>query len=352
MRVGRATHMSKKVPSGLPLNVLLLLSHDQVPLPGDELVDLEDACRTSADGLAYFATTRSLQSLLPGAEVAFYADGPDKFRLLATAEFQDFLPIESALAESILDRHALYGSRQLKRMRGLAILKNAALRPAGSSIDRLGGWLADGSRLSLSNLSTGHRRSSVYYMKTPDRRGPSIPDRLRLARAKVEELEDKYADTRSLIDREATRHRQVVEEKNRELRALLTEDERTSAGRAGQLSNLLLLSYRELFPSLRFLRHSAETLLTHYSHSRSIVTRLTRLNADPMLASGLHDGKALVGAHGWAEARFGDDLGRLYYRRVGSGRDVRVLVLISLKTRQERDVRLLRTLRDVDLLKL
>lgn len=343
--------MSKKPPSGLPLNVLLLLSHDQLPPPDEELASLDDACKASQDGSAHLATTRSLRALASGAEIAFYVDGQDRFRLLATAEFDRFIPIESSEAESILDQNALYGARQLKRMRGLVQLRGVHLRRAGSTLESLNGWMADGVRLSLSNIPAGHRRSSVYYVKTQDSRGPSLQDRIRLYQAKVEELEDKYDDTRGLMDRASAQQAQVLDEKNRQIRSLMAAEERGTGGRSGQLSLVLLNTYRELFPNLRFLDDSASTLLKHYARHRSIVARLAVLNSDPMLALGLRDGKALVGVHGWFEARFGDSLGRLYYRRVGTGRDIRVVVLISLKTWQERDVRRLQALKDSDLLR-
>jgi hypothetical protein len=341
--------------SDVPLNVLLLLSYDQLPPPDEELSELVDAC--AKDGEVYFATTRNISSLMDGAEVAFYADGPDKHAVLATATFRSFMPIESAEATSVLASHPLYGSRHPNRMRGLARLSSLVLRDAGTTIDSLGGWIVDGRRLSRDGLPSGHAGASVYYVKRIDGGGPSVADRLRLAQSKSAELEDKYADTRRLWNQEVARRKELHKLETKELRALIRSKTPTSqpaqvGGRGGKLANLLILSYQAIFPSVRILKDGAETLLDHYTESRSLVERLAQLNADPMLKDGLRGGKAVVSASGWFEARFGDDLGRLYYRRVGAGREARVVVLVSQKNRQDRDVRYLRSLKDANLEKL
>ena len=80
--------MSTELLPETSLNVLLLLSYDQEPSPDEELLALEEACKSARDGEVYFATTRNLSALRDGAELAFHGDARDEHRLLATATFR------------------------------------------------------------------------------------------------------------------------------------------------------------------------------------------------------------------------------------------------------------------------
>lgn len=333
-----------------PLNVLLLLSYGEQPPPWDELSALSDACRESPTGEAYFATTRNVSSLHPGADVAFYVDGPDHHFVLAAGVFEEFISIDSAEGRRLQRRHTLYGITSPSRMRGLIRLSQVALQPQSTLVDSLGGWLADGRRLSYDTLPQGHAGASVYYVKTGDPAGPSLGDRLRLSDAKVFELEDKYADTRKLMETARVQRDRDQVRSARTIGTLL--DEEKVSGRARKLADVLRLSYQSVFPNLRLIPRSAYTLVTAYTESRSLVERLSKLNAERETVGGLRDAEQLAGAPGWFESRFGDDIGRLYYRRIGAGRDTRVLVLVSRKSRQGRDVDYLRSLKAADLLRL
>jgi len=343
--------LSAELLPEVPLNVLLLLSYDQEPNPDEELLALEEACKNTRDGEVYFATTRDLSSLRDGGEVAFHGDGRDEHRLLATATFRAFIPFESKKAVSILANDRLYGTRHPRRLRGFVRLSQLQNLRAGTLVDSLGGWLSDGQRLTTSRVPSGHARASVYYVKGTGSRGPALEDRLRLSQAKAAELEDKYADTRRLWDEDVARQQRRHKLEMVELEALIDAEIQAAppsrpGGRAGNLANLLALWYEALFPSLRLLPGSAEALLEDYTHSRSFSQAFKHLNEDPTLRTPLRGSKALAAASGWFRARLGNDLGRLYYRSVRTGRDFRVDVLVSQKDEQDRTVLYLRSLKD------
>lgn len=322
--------------SEVTLNVLLLLSYEQQPAPDEEVLVLEAACEQH--GEVFFASTRNLSSLDEAGEVAFYADGQDSLGVLATAKFRGFLPIGSAEASRALSKHILYGARQPQRMRGLVRLSEFKTCAGGVTIGDLSGWMADGSRLTLETLPSGHAATSVYYVKHSGPTSLSGDLQARLWRAKCLELEDKYADTRTLWDRDVRRLRRVHAEAME--RVYETHDEMTANNhiKRGGLWKNAALTLQSIFPNLRFLQDSVEVLFTNYPRSQSIMQRLSELNDDPMLSRGLRDGKALQGLKKWFEARAGDNLGRLYYRAVGVGRDAFVAVLLSQKDEQSRDV--------------
>ena len=319
------------------LNVLLLLSYDQKPAPDEEIIALESEC--SNVGHVYFATTRNIGTLSAGAEVAFYADGQDNFSLLATAEFDRFLSIDDREGREILSRHTIYGAKQPERMRGFVRLKGLKLWPGGTSVDTLNGWLADGDRLTLENLPQGHAAASIYYMKPDSHRCISIEAKLELSQAKCAELEDKYADTRRLWDREVRWKERIHRKAIADLRNQTLEGKRPSGGGRVQLKRTIEYLLNLTCPNIRLNKDSIDCMVRNYDECPSLFKRLMILNNDPLLYKGIPGGKAIQGSKkGWFRARFGDDLGRMYYRRVLKGRDAIVEVRISQKDEQSRDL--------------
>lgn len=325
------------------LNVLLLLSYDQMPPPDEEVLTLSDECRKK--GEVYFATTRHLGSLEPGSQVSFHGDSQDEGRLLAVAEFIEFIPLESGKADRILEDHVLYGAQQPSRMRGFIRLKKFRLASANDSLAGLGGYLHDGRSLDADGISYGYQGASLYYVVLKGDGVVPAESTVRLLEAKVRELEDKYAFTREAWARDQERllesfQHQAAEIRNFQGRVEPAGEERSRkvSGRTRQLRTLAESLFNTTFPDVEFLRDSIEQILFEYAGSRTLMRNLLTLNDNPRLSRLLPGGKSLQGAKGWQRARFGDNLGRLYYRTIGRGSDVKVQCLVSRKTSQPRDV--------------
>jgi hypothetical protein len=280
--------------------------------------------------------------LSPGAEVAFYADGPDNRALLATGTFAGFVGLEESEGAPLFKRGSIYRTSQPERIRGFARLTSLRLWPSGTPVDVLDGWLASGDRLAEDTLPTGHAAASIYYMRNSVHHGISAEEKLALSEAKCAELEDKYADVRKLWEQDHRLQKRNQERALADLESDFEEEIRArrkpSGGRHGQVVKTLRRVLEHAFPRLRLIRDSAECVILNYNDCPSLVDDLATLNNDPLHLAGLSRAKQVKGSPGLFEVRFGDNLGRLYYRRVESDGQVLVHVLVSQKDEQSLDI--------------
>jgi len=327
-----------------PINVLLLLSFQEQPPPDEEMVALHDECRSK--GEAYFATTRNISALDRGSEVAFYADGQEGGRLMATAEFCEFTRFDSVAGAKILEEHKLYGSGHPARIRGFIRLRHLELARQRAAISSLNGVVASRRILTSATILDMGTAASVYYVKAANGDAVTDAEVITLLAAKCAELEDKYRDTRSRWEADRSKARELSE-RIRDLGELHQELQSRSprvtgfGGRHKHVRSLGEGLLASVLPNIRLLKDSLEMVIENYYRSRKLMDDLRSLNDDPLLRLRRTTAKALQGVKGWFEIRFGDNLGRLYYRScVGEGNPF-VEVLISHKDEQTKDIRYL-----------
>lgn len=329
--------MSLRTQDKSRINVLLFLSYDQQPPPDMEMVELADICLRR--GEVYFATTRNVSEVSEGAEVAFYADGREDFSVLATAEFIRFIPKEDEESKSILSRHDLYGAKSPKRMRGFVHLRRLQL--VSESLDDLNGWLADGRALKRALISTQEPEASIYYVKrsdpAPSEVGIDTNDQLRLWQAKCWELEDKYVVTRQLWEEDIDR---IIRDYRSQLDEALSKRSGAVKGGPKRAAKIVTHLMKGAFPDIQLLPDSAEAIVLNYAKSDSLFQCLRDLQREGEMRSA----KPVQGLSKCYERRFGDNLGRIYYRRTPHGNGPFYQVLISQKDTQKRDIEYLRSL--------
>jgi hypothetical protein len=318
------------------INVALLLSSEEKPKPDKEVIELYDICQR--DGEVSFAVTRNISHLDRGSEVVFLAYDQEMLSVLATAQFVEFVDVNSDAGRSLLEKGAYYHDRHPRRLRGFSRLNHFCLCADSMRLDDLNGWLGNGCRLTTAALALKRKPASIYYVKAPESDGISDSIRCRLLEAKCEELEDKYIHTRELWEQDIERARKRADDV---IKAADAGYRKFSGGRK-ELNKVLKSAYEVLLPSIDFLRDSIDVMHTQMRDSKSLLKALKRLNQDPELRNGLRNGKAVAGARGWFRVRLVDNLGRLYYRSAKNGYETRVEILISQKDEQKLDIKYIR----------
>lgn len=346
-------------PSDLPINALLLLSYSQQPCPDDEVIQLHELCATK--GEVWFAATRNVSAVSEEAEIAFYADSREEFAVLATAKFAGFVPLETAQAESILSSHEIYGSRCPERMRGFIKLREFKLADKGTQVDDLCGWMANGRRLIKASISASAPDPSIYYIKADvGEFDLGVRNQSRLWQAKCDELTDKYNATREdlsfhlsnalteyqkqlsevIIERdEAIVERDKVARARDDALAQRDEAVFNQSSRVGgnpkRAARIVRHMMNAVFPGIELEGDSAEVIVLNYNRSDSLFSLLAALRDEGHIRGAI---KIKDIPDLW-EAKFGDNLGRLYFRQVRRQGKLIIKVLISQRDEQARDLR-------------
>ena len=143
-------------------NVLLMLSIQADPHPQVEVKAHEDFCNTH--GSTYVITTQDLR----GEEydrVAFFGDVTLDNHLLATAVFEEFIPLADPMGQKIAAEHKLYRNGNAPRgSKGFIKVTEFRRVPANTEISTLNGRMTNGKELTAANLPEGPTRAKIIYL--------------------------------------------------------------------------------------------------------------------------------------------------------------------------------------------